>query len=284
LNLRTAGLISATGNLTANTANLGNSVTANFFIGSGINLNNIQGSNVLGNVVAANVSYFANITTTANANAVTFVPFVNSTSGNANLVADSVLTYNASSKVLGAGALSVVANIAAGNIILTGGGNTANSFITTRNITTGANTTAGNITGNWMLTAGSLLQSTYADLAEYYAADSNIEPGTIVEFGGAAEITICNNELSPKVAGVVSTNPAYVMNSMIKADYSVMVALQGRVPVKVTGSISKGDLLVSAGNGLAKSYSQPPIGTVLGKALQDFEGVEGTIEIAVGRL
>jgi hypothetical protein len=71
---------------------------------------------------------------------------------------------------------------------------------------------------------------------------------------------------------------------MIKADHSVMVALQGRVPVKVTGSISKGDLLVSAGNGLAKSYSQPPIGTVLGKALQDFEGVEGTIDIAVGRL
>jgi hypothetical protein len=151
-------------------------------------------------------------------------------------------------------------------------------------ITTGANTTQGNITGNWILTAGSLLQSTYADLAEYYAADSNIEPGTVVEFGGVAEITICNNELSPKVAGVVSTNPAYVMNSMIKADHSVMVALQGRVPVKVTGSISKGDLLVSAGNGLAKSYSQPPIGTVLGKALQDFEGVEGTIEIAVGRL
>jgi len=278
LNLRTIGLISATGNLTASTANLGNSVTANFFIGSGNNLSNIQGSNILGNVVAANVSYFANITTTANANVVTFVPFVNSTSGNANLVADSVLTYNASSKVLGAGALSITGNIVANNV------NVGTGILTGRTLTTGANTTQGNITGNWILTAGSLLQSTYADLAEYYAADSDIEPGTIVEFGGVAEITICNNELSPKVAGVVSTNPAYVMNSMIETEYPVMVALQGRVPVKVTGSISKGDLLVSAGNGLAKSYSQPPIGTVLGKALQDFEGVEGTIEIAVGRL
>lgn len=284
LNLRTAGLISATGNLTASTANLGNSVTANFFIGSGNNLSNIQGSNVLGNVVAANVSYFANVTATNNANALNYITFVNTTSGNASFVADANLNYNPNSGVLTSGALSVVANIVAGNILLTGGGNIANALIRTRNITTGANTTQGNITGNWILTPGSLLQSTYADLAEYYAADSNIEPGTVVEFGGVAEITICNNELSPKVAGIVSTNPSYVMNSMIEAAHPVIVALQGRVPVKVTGSISKGDLLVSAGNGLAKSYSQPSIGTVLGKALQDFEGVEGTIEIAVGRL
>jgi hypothetical protein len=277
-NLRTTGLISATGNLTANNANLGNSVTANFFIGSGNNLSNIQGSNVLGNVVAANVSYFANVTATANANALTYLPFVNSTSGNADLVADSSLTYNANSKVLSAGALSITGNIVAANI------NVGTGILRGRTLTTGANTTQGNITGNWILTAGSLLQSTYADLAEFYAADRKVESGTVVEFGGINEITICDSELSSKVAGVVSTDPAYVMNSMIKAEYPVMVALQGRVPVKVTGSISKGDLLVSAGNGLAKAYSHPPIGTVLGKALQDFEGVEGTIEIAVGRL
>lgn len=277
-NLRTAGLISATGNLTANTANLGNSVTANFFIGSGANLSNIQGSNVVGDVVAANVSYFANITLTSNANALAYLPFVNTTAGNANLISDSSLTYNASSKVLSAPALSITGNIVAGNL------NVQTGTFTGRNLSTGANTTQGNITGNWILTAGSLLRATYADLAEYYAADSDILPGTVVEFGGIAEIRRCDTPMSTRVAGVVSTNPAYVMNSMIGADYPVQVALQGRVPVKVTGLISKGDMLVSAGNGLAKSESTPVTGSVLGKALQDFSGVEGIIEIAVGRL
>ena len=90
--------------------------------------------------------------------------------------------------------------------------------------------------------------------------------------------------MSSKVAGIVSTNPAYVMNSMIEAEYPVAVALQGRVPVKVIGLISKGDMLVSAGNGFATSNSTPIMGSVLGKALEDFSGVEGVIEVAVGRL
>jgi hypothetical protein len=277
-NLRTTGVISAQGNLTASTANLGNSVTANFFIGSGNNLSNIQGANVNGNVLAANVSYFANVTTTANANIITYLPFVNTTSGNANLVADALLTYNANSKVLSAGALSVTGNIVAGNI------NVQTGTLTGRNLSTGANTTQGNIIGNWVLTAGSLLNATYADLAEYYAADTEIDPGTVVEFGGVAEIRQCNTEMSNRIAGIVSTNPAYVMNSTIEAEYPTIVALQGRVPVKVIGIISKGDMLVSAGNGYAKSNSNPVIGSVLGKALEDFTGVAGVIEIAVGRL
>lgn len=278
LNLRTTGRISAQGNLTASTANLGNSVTANFFIGSGNNLSNIQGSNVLGDVVAANVSYFANVTTTANANILTYLPFINTTTGNANLVADTLLTYNSNSKVLSAPALSITGNIVAGNL------NVQTGTLTGRNLSTGANTNQGNITGNWVLTAGSLLSATYADLAEYYAADKDIAPGTVVEFGGIAEIRQCDTEMSSKVAGIVSTNPAYVMNSMIEAEYPVAVALQGRVPVKVIGLISKGDMLVSAGNGFATSNSTPIMGSVLGKALEDFSGVEGVIEVAVGRL
>ncbi len=284
LNLRTVGLVSATGNLTANTANLGNSVTANFFIGSGANLSNLAGGNVIGNVVAANVSYFANITNTNNANAINFITFVNTNTGNASFIADSNLNYNPNSGVLTSGALSIVANIAAGNIALTGGGNTANSFITVRNITTGANTTRGNITGNWILTQGSLLQSTYADLAEFYLADEHVESGTVVMFGGDHEIKICNEENSTKIAGVVSKEPAYVMNSLITGSHPTMIALQGRVPVKVTGKIEKGDMLVSAGNGCAMANPSPVVGSVLGKSLENFDGDYGIIEIAVGRL
>jgi hypothetical protein len=215
---------------------------------------------------------------------VNYITFVNTTSGNASLIADANLNYNPSSKVFTSGALSVVANIAAGNIILTGGGNTANSFITTRNITTGANTTTGNITGNWALTTGSLLTATYADLAEFYAADKKIEPGTVVKFGGDYEITVCDESNSTKIAGVVSTEPAYVMNSMLKRGSPTMVALQGRVPVKVTGKIEKGDMLVSAGNGCAMSNPSPIVGSVLGKSLENFDGEYGIIEVAVGRL
>lgn len=277
-NLRTIGLISAQGNLTANTANLGNSVTANFFIGSGANLTNINGSNVLGAIPSANVASFVNISDTTSINIVNYIPFVNTTSGNANLIADSVLTYNPNSKVVSATALSITGNIVAGNLNVQAGTVRAGA------LTTGANTTQGNITGNWTLTTGSRLIATYADLAEYYSADKVIKSGYVVEFGGENEITTCMTSMSTKIAGIVTTEPAYVMNSMLKCEYPIAVALQGRVPAKVTGNIQKGDMMVSAGNGLARSETNPVIGSVLGKALQDFDGLEGTIEIAVGRL
>jgi hypothetical protein len=149
-------------------------------------------------------------------------------------------------------------------------------------LTTGANTTAGSITGNWTLTPGSILIGTAADLAEYYEADAVYKPGTVLAFGGDKEVTIAEDE-TPRVAGVVSTNPAYAMNANCKG-ISTAVALQGRVPTKVCGTIHKGDMMVSAGNGFAKSSSLPQMGTVIGKALENFDGIEGIIEISVGRL
>jgi len=157
-----------------------------------------------------------------------------------------------------------------------------NGVLQTTDITTGGNTTAGNITGNWSLTAGSRLNATYADLAEYYESDINYEPGTVVEFGGEKEITIAS-DATIRVAGVVSTNPAYIMNSSCPG-IALPVALQGRVPVKVRGTIRKGDLLISGGNGYARPTNSPIIGSIIGKALQNFEGIEGIIEVAVGRL
>jgi len=149
-------------------------------------------------------------------------------------------------------------------------------------ISTSANTTVGNLTGNWQLTAGSTLNATYADLAEYYEADQNYDSATVLEFGGDKEVTLATDGTT-RVAGVVSTNPAYAMNANCKG-IAVAVALQGRVPTKVRGKVSKGDMMVSAGEGYARPSVSPQIGTVIGKALENFDGIEGVIEVAVGRL
>jgi hypothetical protein len=123
----------------------------------------------------------------------------------------------------------------------------------------------------------------YADLAENYVSDLEYEPGTVLEFGGEFEVTLAS-DFSTKVAGVVSSNPAYLMNSECFGTYISAIALQGRVPCKVKGSIKKGDFLVSGGDGFARSCVDPKLGTVIGKSLEDFKGLNGVIEIAVGRL
>jgi hypothetical protein len=130
---------------------------------------------------------------------------------------------------------------------------------------------------------GKATSANYADLAENYQADFAYEPGTVLEFGGTHEVTIAQDE-TRKVAGVVSTNPAHLMNTQLQGENVVALALQGRVPCKVRGKISKGDLMTSAGDGYARPTHDPKIGTIIGKALEDFDGVEGVIEVVVGRL
>ena len=124
----------------------------------------------------------------------------------------------------------------------------------------------------------------YADLAEYYAADAEYEPGTVLSFGGEQEVTIASNINDVRVAGVVSTNPAYAMNTALEAEHTVALALTGRVPTLVVGAVAKGDMMVSAGGGRAKACATPVMGSVVGKAVQDHPGGPGTIEIVVGRL
>jgi len=123
----------------------------------------------------------------------------------------------------------------------------------------------------------------YADLAENYQADREYEPGTVLEFGGEFEVTVASDE-TRRVAGVVSTNPAYLMNSKLTGGNVVALALQGRVPCKVRGKINKGDMLTSSGGGFARPTIDPKIGTIIGKALEDFDGIEGVIEVVVGRV
>jgi hypothetical protein len=154
----------------------------------------------------------------------------------------------------------------------------------TGNLSTGASGTVGKITGTWQLNSGSTLQATYADLAEKYSADAYYEPGTVLVFGGNQEVTISNNDMSYQVAGVVSTNPAFILNSNIFTTYIVDLALIGRVPTKVLGPVKKGDLMVSTYNGLARAENNPAVGTVIGKSLEDFNSnTIGTIQLVVGK-
>ena len=131
--------------------------------------------------------------------------------------------------------------------------------------------------------SGTATSAQYADLAENYVGDAAIEPGTVVEFGGDKEVTACAHDMCTRVAGVVSTKPAYLMNSGLDAEHVVAVAFTGRVPCKVVGPVRKGDMLVSAGNGMARAEADPKVGSVIGKALENFDGAEGVIEVVVGR-
>ena len=96
-------------------------------------------------------------------------------------------------------------------------------------------------------------------------------------------MTLCDVDSYARIAGVVSTAPAYVMNCELEG-VKAAVALQGRVPVKVVGAVRKGDMMVSAGNGAARAEANPKIGTVIGKALENFNADTGVIEVVVGRL
>jgi hypothetical protein len=127
----------------------------------------------------------------------------------------------------------------------------------------------------------------YADLAENYTSDTDYEPGTVVELGGSEEVTQTKRPTSKSIAGIVSTNPGYLMNGALENGLSV--ALLGRVPCKVIGTINKGDILVSSSTpGHAEAHRDlhsPPAGSMIGKAIESKTGDEpGIIEVLVGRL
>jgi len=128
----------------------------------------------------------------------------------------------------------------------------------------------------------------YADLAELYTSDAEYVPGTVLVFGGPAEVTESTQSHCVRIAGVVSTNPAHVMNSSLTAEHTAVVALVGRVPCRVVGQIRRGDCLVSSDiSGVATTLdaAQYQPGVVIGKALEDYNSTEpGVIEVVVGRL
>jgi len=134
---------------------------------------------------------------------------------------------------------------------------------------------------------GTATSAEYADLAEMYTTDAAYEPGTVVKIGGEAEVTQTTEAFDPEVFGVVSTDPAYLMNSQTTG---VAVALEGRVPCKVIGQVRKGQRLVSSEEpGVARAVSdyerQEALDwyRIVGRALADknTEGVD-LVEIVVG--
>ena len=171
-------------------------------------------------------------------------------------------------------------DVSQGNFI---SNNAAIGSLNTRFITSGATEITGQIEGDWSLTSGSKLRATYADIAEKYASDEQYEPGTVVMFGGTSEVTISTVSQTPKVAGIVTTNPAQILNDGL--ENSVAIALVGRVPCKVIGKIEKGDLLTASHiPGVAAVSGFPRPGSLVAKALEDFDSHEvGTIEVMVLR-
>ena len=157
--------------------------------------------------------------------------------------------------------------------------------LTSKNILpdTDASYDIGSLTKKYNTVFAKATSAQYADLAEIYESDSQYEVGTVVIFGGEKEITVSSMGADTRVAGVISENPAYLMNNKATGQ---AVALQGKVPCKVIGQISKGDMLVTHSQhpGVARKGIDPKIGTVIGKALEEYNSNEiGTINIVAGR-
>jgi fibronectin-binding autotransporter adhesin len=251
-NFTTAGLISATGNITS-----GN-ISATNHTGTTVSVTGtVTGASVVGGVMT----------------------------GSSVSVTGTVTGASVVGGVMTGSSLSVTGAV-------TGAGLTGTSLtVSTGTVTCGNIVNAnGNGVGNIGSSATRFNQvfalassAQYADLAEKYTADADYEPGTVIMFGGEQEVTMCSSDACRRVAGVVSTNPAYIMNDALESVHVATVALTGRVPCKVTGTVRKGDLMVSAGNGRARAEADPKVGTVIGKALADFDGTEGVIEVVVGR-
>ena len=187
-----------------------------------------------------------------------------------------------SGAITDSGQLDISTTASNGNIVLTPNG-TGNVNISSNIMPTSSNASAniGSATTYFNTIFGKATTAQYADLAENYLADADYAPGTVLDFDGEQEVTISTRDSSKRVAGVVSTNPAHLMNSTLDGSHVTAVALAGRVPTQVTGKIAKGDLMVSAGNGRARAEANPSTGTVIGKALENFDGGEGTIEIVI---
>ena len=224
-NLITAGLITSTGNVTGGNIRTGGLISATSTITSAAN------------VVGGNISTAGLITATGNVTGGNVLTggLISATS---NITGGNIL--------FGSGVVSGTGNVIGGNLI-TPNSITINSTNNSTAIVNGGGNGVGNIgsSGNYFNTLfATATMAQYADLAENYTSDAEYAPGTVVVFGGEAEITTTNIFADVSVAGAISTNPAYLMNSGGKG---VPVALRGRIPVQVIGPVTKGDLLVTAG-------------------------------------
>lgn len=282
------GQVTVTGNLTSNNLTVTNSLTAN---SAALNFLTVSANGTFGNIFTAN----ANVTGTLTTNNITTGSATTTGTITGTWTLNGGLTGNAAiitggnvfvPNVSGAGIVSnnfyytdgtpisfagsyTNANVAA--FLPTYGGTILTTTTQATTLTTGAAATAGTITGNWSLSAGSNLRATYADLAERFYSDAVYDAGTVVQIGGINEVTAVQADLSDDVFGVVSNTAAYLMNDGAGGDEThPAIALVGRLKVKVTGVVNKGDRLVSAGEGTARA-AKPGEATsfnTIGRALE----------------
>jgi hypothetical protein len=279
----TFGAVTVTGNLQANNITALNNITGANGVFTNISVS-ANANIATGNITTGNISTLNTTVISAGANttAGTLTGTWTANGGgsgnsfivtNGNIVASTGIKtdnyYYANGSPISFAGTYNNSNVAA--YLPTYGGNILTVQTQATVITTGANVTAGTITGNWTLTSGSRLQSTYADLAERFEADTYYDAGTVVELGGDKEITAVQYELSDDVFGVVSATAGYIMNGAAGSDEThPPIAVGGRVQVKVTGKVKKGQRLVSAGNGVARA-AKPGEATafnIIGRALE----------------
>jgi hypothetical protein len=241
---------------------------------------NITGGNILG---GANVNATTHTGTTVNVSGAITGGSLSVTTGNitgGNLILSGAIEDSAQ--------LDIRTTASNGNIVLTPNG--TGVIVAAKDIVNGQANGVGNIgsaTGFFNTVFAKATSAQYADLAEMYVSDQDYPPGTVVEFGGDQEITISSSSHSTAVAGIISTNPSYLMNSTQVGEYVLPVALTGRVPCRVQGPVRKGDVLVASSTpGVAQRIGmnwQP--GCVVGKSMEVIDTAKiQTIEVAVGRL
>jgi hypothetical protein len=193
----------------------------------------------------------------------------NSTNGNLAITSTTTSTSTTTGALVVAGGVGISGNLFTSGWIVPTANNTQN---------------LGSSTSWWGTIFGVSQQARYADLAENYTADQDYAPGTVVVFGGEKEVTTTTITHDTRVAGVISTNPGYLMNA---ASSGLPVAFTGRVPCQVQGPVSKGTVLVTSNtSGVAEAinFSMFRPGCVLGKSLEDITNNEiKTIEVVVGR-
>lgn len=290
---------SAVGNITGGNINTGGlvSATGNIRGGNVISVAAVSGVSVVasGNVDSGNlrtsglVSATGNITSAANVAGTYFIGNGSQLTGLSLGVSVTKFTNGTSEGNIGTPNGNINFNVGGvANVVVIDTGTLYSGNLSTSSIAkTGTNAvgnigSAANYFNQVFATATTAL---YADVAERFHADELLEPGTVVELGGTAEITRSRSDLSENVFGVISTKPAYTMNGGAgEDDTHPKVAMTGRVPVKVTGYITKGDRLVSAGNGLARAAlpGEATAFNTIGRALVDKRTPEeGTIEAIV---
>ena len=281
-NIVTGGLVTATGNIRGGNIVSAAAVSGVSIVASG----NVDGGNVQ---TSGLVSATGNVTSAANIAGTYFIGNGSQLTGLSLGVSVTKFVNGTTEGNVGATNGNINFNVGGvANVVVIDTSTVYANVVSVRSIAKTGTNAVGNIgsSSNYFnqvfATATTAL---YADVAERFEADELLEPGTVVELGGTKEITRSKTDLSENVFGVISTRPAYTMNGGAgEDDTHPKVAMTGRVPVKVIGYIKKGDRLVSAGEGLARS-AMPGEATAfntIGRALVDKHTPEsGTIEAIV---